>query len=213
MNFPAFIDELALRLGQPLPGLESQLRMTSLRRIREMSFNPDLSKARMSGVLILLYPAEQDVMTVFIQRPRYNGVHSGQISFPGGKAEPEDRDIRQTALRESREEVGLDTSGVKVIGNLTELYIPPSRFRVQPVVAYTAEIPSLTGDPVEVDEIIRVSLRELLDPGSFQNKKVTVGDWSNEVPCFYVKEVIIWGATAMILNEFLEIIRVLPSLQ
>lgn len=214
MIFTDFIKELNLRLLEPLPGQEAHLPLSSLRRIREMFKNQDISKAKKSAVLILFYLDDnRDIMTILIQRPTYNGVHSGQIAFPGGKFEEYDADLIQTALRESREEVGIDPENVTVLGSLTELYIPPSQLTLLPVVGYQQGQPKIVTDPNEVAGVITISIKEILDPLSIQQKRVSVGSWSDMVPCFYIRGNVIWGATAMILNELKMILPAIPSLQ
>ena len=178
-----------------------------------MQKHPDISKARKSAVLILLYPGEEDaVTTLLIQRPTYNGVHSGQIAFPGGKFEPEDKDLIHTALRESYEEVGFIPEHINILGTLSQLYIPPSQLTLLPVMGYQDFKPQTVLDPLEVSRIIEVSLQEIISPSTFQQQKVNVGNWSEIVPCFNVRGNIIWGATAMILNELKTILTTTPSL-
>jgi 8-oxo-dGTP pyrophosphatase MutT (NUDIX family) len=208
LSFIDFINNLERSLQSPLPGNEAHMALTSMRRLRQMRHFTDLTKAINSAVLILLYPDHDgEILTVLIQRPVYDGVHSGQISFPGGKFEPGDADLIQTSLRESKEEVGINPDNVRVMGNLTELYIPPSKMKVLPVLGYQLSVPRFTLDPGEVDKIITLSLRELLNPGNLQKQRVTVGTWSEIVPCFNIRGNIIWGATAMILNELKTIIQ------
>lgn len=211
LEFRDFIRQLTIQLKQPLPGHEAHMRLASVRRISEMKFVQDTADARKSAVLLLFYPTGNKIFTVFIQRPQYNGIHSGQISFPGGKMEDSDPDHFFTALRESQEETGIQPDEVTILGTLTPLYIPPSHFIVLPVIGYQHKEPILQADPQEVESIITVSLEELLDPASFQEQKVTFGSWSATVPCFSVRTHIIWGATAMIMNELIEIIRAFPS--
>lgn len=194
------------RLLQPLPGRTAQYRMAGIRRIESLFPDADVSKARLSSVLILLYPANGYISTVLIRRPVYEGVHSGQLAFPGGRKEESDKDLIETALRESFEEAGIKKEEVDVIGKLTDLFIPPSNFLVSPIVGYSRSRPLFVPDPQEVDEIIEVPLEDLMKPEVNTRKTVSAGDWSAEVPCFYLQNQVIWGATAMILSEFLEIL-------
>ncbi|MBW6459411.1 MAG: CoA pyrophosphatase [Bacteroidales bacterium] len=202
------MDNLKKRLALPLPGLEAQLKMAGMRRIirqGKVQVPDDFKKA---AVLILFYPGDEDVKLVFIRRNEYRGAHSGQISFPGGRYEPEDRDLTETALRETEEEIGINRNKVKIIGLLTDLYIPPSHFLVTPVVGYITERPIFHPDPEEVKGILEVSLKDVLSEETQQVKKITIFHgirW--KVPCFYVNEAVIWGATAMILSELTEVIR------
>lgn len=195
-------------MSMPLPGLQAQLKMTSIRSDRldpHFKIPPD---ARPSAVLILLFPVSGAPHLVFIRRPEYGGVHSGQISFPGGKAEPSDRSSSATALRESWEETGVTIEKIVLLGALSQLYIPPSRFLVTPHVAYMTERPSFTRDPKEVEEILELPLDEFYNPENFREVSIKVrDDQIVRVPAYIIREQVIWGATAMMMSEFLEIAR------
>ena len=200
--------DLLQRLSQPLPGLESQLLMAGKKRLKIPFTNNQASVARPSGVLILLYPDKGEICFVLIRRPDYTGVHSGQISLPGGKFEPHDKDLIETAIREAKEEVGIKPSAVNIIGTLTPLYIAPSNYMVTPVVGWTDQRPEFMKDPREVDEIIEISLSDFLDDCNIQTKRIRLFmGISANFPCYYIDGTIIWGATAMILSEFRVILK------
>ncbi len=207
MQFEQFLSFLENRLTQELPGKEAQFKMASLRRIANLNVYSDYSGARKSGVLILFFPEQGKINTVVIKRPEYDGVHSGQISFPGGRWEEGDTDLTGTALREAQEEIGIDPSLVTILGHLSDLYIPPSNSLVFPAIGFIGSKPEMSAQPKEVEKIICFPLDELFLPETLTIKTVSVGNWSAEVPCFYVRDQIIWGATAMIISELLEIIR------
>lgn len=204
-------DFLESRLKQPLPGKEAQYRMAGIRRIENLFPDADITKARPSGVLILFYPRDGKLFTVLIRRQVYNGVHSGQLGFPGGRKEPNDKDLTATALRESEEETGIHPDQVWIKGHLTELFIPPSNSLVLPSVGISLQRPAFQADPQEVAEIIEIPVQELLNPDAQTCKPVTAGYWNAEVPCYAIRELIIWGATAMIISELLEILREYPD--
>jgi 8-oxo-dGTP pyrophosphatase MutT (NUDIX family) len=143
---------------------------------------------------------------VVILRPTYEGIHSGQISLPGGRFELTDEDIKQTALRETYEEIGIDPAEVTIIGQLTQLYIPPSNYLVQPFVGFTSGSPAFNPQPEEVEQIIEIPLTTLLDENNLVQKEISVGDIQFSTPSFVINGTTIWGATAMILNEFKEIL-------
>ncbi len=206
--FQEWIDKLQGRLSRPLPGLEYQLRLATMNRKIRNGMMEIPTGAKKSAVLALFYPCGDDLCLAFIKRPEYPGVHSGQVSFPGGGAEPEDTDLVQTALREAFEEIGVPADRVRVLGKLTELYIPPSNFLVTPVVGYLDFRPDFIADPEEVDHIIEVPLTELLSPNCLTEKEIVIfPDVRLNVPCYYARENIIWGATAMMLSELIETIR------
>nr|NQU92980.1 CoA pyrophosphatase [Bacteroidota bacterium] len=201
-----FIKLLKVKLVEPLPGSRSHRQMSPVSR-NKFPYYPDLTRAKHSGVLILFFPIENIPHIVFIRRSVYNGVHSGQISFPGGKYEPGDKNLLETALRETSEEVGVANRQVEVIGKLSRLYIPPSNFLVEPYIGFTGTKPEFTGDPNEVAEIISVNFDEILDTAARQTTQIMSGKHGVDVPCFMVQEHVIWGATSMILNELVDIMK------
>lgn len=207
MTAKDLIPALQKRLQAPLPGWQSQWELSSLPGRPRSA--PELY--RKGAVLSLLYPYQEELHMVFMKRTDDGKAHGGQISFPGGKQEPEDRDLAFTALRESEEELGIIQQDVEVLGNLTKLYIQTSNFLVQPVVGYAANRPIFRPSPVEVEEILEVSVAQLLQtPVSMTS--VTVGNgFSYDAKAFQVKNHTIWGATAMMLNELLTTIREISS--
>ena len=159
--------------------------------------------------MALFYP-DQTALTKFllILRNTYPGIHSNQIGFPGGSVEPGDVGLKDTALREMHEEVGVVPQSVQVIRSLTELYIPPSNFEVFPYMGWIAETPLFRPDNHEVEAIVEVHLSHLLDPSRKTTERVTTSYASNvEVPVFDLGGHTVWGATAMMLNEIREIIH------
>lgn len=204
-DFPPFIQQLQGRLNDPLPGLAVQMEMSSK---PERADYPIRDDHRKSAVLALLYPHSERHHLVFMQRPVYPGVHSGQVSFPGGRQEPEDRDLTATALREAEEELGIPARQVQVIGALTPLYIPPSNFMVYPQVGYMPVRPDFVPSEREVEQVIEVSLELLLDTEIRQESTIRLNqDLEIKAPAFVVEGFPIWGATAMMLNELLHIIQ------
>jgi 8-oxo-dGTP pyrophosphatase MutT (NUDIX family) len=206
MFFEDLIEHLTKRLSGPLPGLSAHLKMASPSRLKWLMEGMNWSKAKRSGVLILLYPDDGITKIVLIQRPDYEGMHGGQVSLPGGKREESDTDLVDTALRETQEELGIPSHSVHVIGKLSELYIPPSNYLVLPVVGFTHDRPSFKPDPVEVKEIIEVDIDQLFDPHFRTIKEIRVKGFTLSAPCYTVNGAMIWGATAMILAELAEVI-------
>jgi 8-oxo-dGTP pyrophosphatase MutT (NUDIX family) len=202
-----WIAQLTEEFTKPLPGTEVQLRM-SPSVMRPVATGEPYKE---SGVLLLLYPHEGFITTVFIKRTTYNGVHSGQISLPGGMFKKTDGALSVTALREAMEETGLPVGESKIIGQLTSLHIPVSNIRVFPFVAVCEKRPDLFPDPTEVQYIIETRLDELLNPMN-QKFKITQKDMTAiTVPYFDIRGNHIWGATAMIVGEFLEIVKQVTS--
>jgi 8-oxo-dGTP pyrophosphatase MutT (NUDIX family) len=208
MEFKAFTNSIQKKLAQPLPGLPSQLKMAGMRRLMKEGGVIVPDGAKKSAVLALFYPANGEINLVFIKRAEYPGVHSGQISFPGGGWEKGDKDLVDTALREAEEEIGVARDSVTAIGKLTELFIPPSNFLVTPVVGYISERPEFIPDQDEVERILEIPIDDLTDDSNILEKEITIFPAESlRVPCFYVDGHVIWGATAMILSELIDIIR------
>lgn len=199
---------LAKRLQGELPGTASQMKMVPEIRRKEMEKRKHGADARRAAVLICFYPEENgEIHFILIRRNEYDGVHSGQISFPGGRYEATDRDMIYTALREAEEETNIRMGEVEVLGKITPVYIPPSNFIVTAVIGWAQKKPNLIPDPAEVTEIMCISLKELSDPGNIQQRDISHKEYNIiDVPCFYIQGHIVWGATAMILSEVVDII-------
>ena len=130
------IDQLKSKFKQPLPGTASHLKLAPPNRAKEELLEKQnyLLAARQSAVMVLLYPVDNQLRTAFIKRSEYDGIHSGQIAFPGGKKEKTDQNFEETALRETFEEVGIKSDEIELIGQLSDLFIPPSNFIVTQMV-------------------------------------------------------------------------------
>jgi 8-oxo-dGTP pyrophosphatase MutT (NUDIX family) len=155
-------------------------------------------------VLVLVYPdADGVARTVLTERASRDGHHSGEVSFPGGKAEPGDADIAATALREAAEEVGLDASaaGVEVIGRLDRFWIPVSDFEVFPVIAVAARRPVLVAAPEEVARIVEPPLSRFVPDAPIVIVERTIRDWPLRYGAYDVEGLSVWGATARILSQ------------
>lgn len=203
MNFEASIKRIEDELRKPLPGEEHQLLMAP-----EFLRLPDAGlAARKAAVLICLIMGKTDLQVVFIKRTEYDGPHSGQISFPGGIFEDGDYNMADTAFRETREETGLDSEKARLLGALTNLHIPVSNITVHPYVAFYETDPVFTIDKNEVSYIFLVALRSFFDPGNYKKEVWDLSGRQVNVPFFHLNDNKIWGATAMILSEFLEVIR------
>ena len=202
MAHTLLINWLKERLQKELPGITAQERMTG--RVLPMPGEIPES-ARQGAVLALLYPVDSVLTLLLMKRAADSSAHSGQVSFPGGKCDPEDADLVATALREAWEEVGLPANHIEIIGALSSLYIPVSNFNVHPFMAYTSVKPELTPSPDEVEYIIEVPIAELFHPERITKMIVTSPadkSFVRKVPAYKLQdETVIWGATAMMISE------------
>jgi 8-oxo-dGTP pyrophosphatase MutT (NUDIX family) len=200
-----FINRLQQSLKLPMPGADAQFRLVPPSRKSYPEMNPD--NVRLGAVLALFFPEGDSVRLVFIQRQNYLGVHSGQISFPGGGYEEQDQTFDKTAIRETNEEIGIPENDIRILGELSTLYIPPSNFLVHTFAGFIEYYPTFHPDPAEVSEVFSIPIEELLDADCFQTKAVKAGETIMTVPCYFTQNRMIWGATAMILSELLEVIE------
>lgn len=196
-------NKLRLRLTLPLPGENAQFKMAPQNRLAMHEYHDLASRnPHRSAVLICLFPGEHYISTLLMLRPDEKGAHSGQISFPGGKYEEQDADLQATALRESREEVGIEPETVTVLGAMTPLYIPVSNYLVQPFLATLEVKPDWKRNDQEVKQIIETDLRLLRDH-SLKHQGIFSG-WKGmqiNAPYYNLYGHKVWGATAMMLSE------------
>lgn len=201
MSLEELTDKLSRRLLRALPGA---LAHDPMRAIPVGDFKPNFEHKlppKPGSVLILLYEESGHIRFPLIKRPEYTGAHSGQVSLPGGKAEPGE-DAVQAALREGEEEIGVDRFAVHVLGRLSDFFVIPSNFMVTPIIG-TVRNPVFTPDSYEVSRIISCDLLDLLLEGAIRKKEIlAAGRYRMMAPHFEIEGEVVWGATAMMLNEF-----------
>lgn len=191
-----------------LPGKEAHLQLAPEIRKGEIKIGKVPADAQVGAVLILLYEKNDSIYTAVILRNEYDGVHSGQISLPGGKFESQDVDFMQTALRETHEEIGISQDSVKMIGQLSTFYVIPSNFVIHPFIGYLEEAPVFSPDPAEVQKVIEVDLLNELVYSKVKYKELKFrNSISIHAPGFIVENEFMWGATAMIFSELIKIIE------
>lgn len=210
MTFSEFEKRIAKVANLELPGETIQHKMAPIERLSELKkIAIQKQTARRAGVMALFYPSKSyDTHLILILRKTYKGVHSAQVGFPGGKQEPEDNSLQETALRETQEEVGVDAKSISVLKQLTELYIPPSDYFVQPFLGITPEVPMFVPQEDEVEALIEVPLHHFMDDRIVITKTLSTSYATNiEVPAFMLNDHVVWGATAMMLSEVRELLK------
>lgn len=206
-DFETFLRVLKAGVLNNLPGVEAQYKLLPPGRPLPNFDLIERQNPRLAGVLALFYPVNNIPHLVLMKRNVYEGVHSGQISLPGGQKEEIDIDLVATALRETHEEIGVAPEIVEVLGSLTRVFIPPSNFLVQPVVGVAKNRPAFVPDLKEVDELVEVPFHVFLDTSNFKETSVFARSLEMKVPAFHVQNEIIWGATAMMIAELAQIMK------
>lgn len=203
-----FISNLKTELLTNLPGVTAHLRLAPEVRINDLKAAKEPVNALESAVLILLYPVNNKLHTVVILRNQYDGVHSGQISLPGGKWEETDIDFMHTALREAKEEIGIIPDELEVIGQLSRFYVRPSNFIVYPFVAFASKRPEFHRDPTEVQRIIEIDIFNEITLEKIINQTLTFKNNTQvHAPGFSVSGEFMWGATGMIFSELIHVLN------
>jgi 8-oxo-dGTP pyrophosphatase MutT (NUDIX family) len=205
MDYKEVWRSLEARLERPKPGLQVQLEMAPDPRPGQKTYQEVQDTCLHAGVLVLLYPVDEDLQVLLTRRTDSVLHHRSQISFPGGQREPGE-DLRVTALRETQEELGIETEKFRHLGTLTPLYIPPSNYCIYPLVTASETRPLYDPCPEEVAEVIEIPLQCLLNRKNRTEQVWRRGGQDVKVPFYIFKHHKIWGATAMVLAEFLAIV-------
>jgi 8-oxo-dGTP pyrophosphatase MutT (NUDIX family) len=190
----------------PMPGFRAQRRMTPNPRPGNKLYFEVEDISNKAGVLLLFYPWKDELYLVLTRRTDHVDFHKGQISLPGGRQEPEES-LEQTALREAQEELKIDPDSVRILGRLTPLFIPPSNYCIYPVVGFSERRPDFQPETQEVAEVLEIPVHHLLEPESTHKEKWIIRGAEVEVPFYLFRGQKIWGATAMVLAELVEVLK------
>jgi 8-oxo-dGTP pyrophosphatase MutT (NUDIX family) len=209
MNFDLFLKTIPKIQKAKLLGEEAHKIMVPKVRIALMKdFDASKSNPKKASILMLVYPKQSKSHLVLILRASYNGVHSSQVAFPGGKVETFDADYCATALRETHEEIGVSSDKIEIIKDFTPTYIPPSNFMVYPFLGYSSEELVFSKDTEEVSDIIELPLDLFLDDSILTSQIMNTSYMDFlEVPGFQIENNFVWGATAMMLSELKEVLK------
>ncbi len=209
MNHNSILDHADLLRDAELPGFEAHRVFYANESENRDKALAEENNPRLSGVAAILAPVNDESHIVLIKRPTYKGAHSGQMAFPGGKKEQEDADLLQTALRETQEEVGVPAEKLSYLKPLTRVYIPPSRFLVYPHLFVSREPLEFIRQEREVESIVLLPVRQLLDDKVFVRGSVELSSPKMRIKTWYFDHppYVIWGATALMLNELKLILK------
>ena len=204
-NFSSLIEKIRKNIQKTLPGEKAHKIMEAL-SAKYLKLNPT-EKTRKSAVLILLYPIDNEIHFPLILRNSYDGFHSNEIGFPGGRFEISDENLIQTALREAQEEIGINPDEVKILGTLTDIFIGPSDFNVLPVVGYLPYRPDFVPDSREVQQIFELKLNYFSNPNIVGYSEISIPGDLVTTPYYEVNNHKVWGATAKIILELLFVLN------
>ena len=204
------VDKIKALLSKPLPGLQSHLKMAPPTRKAELEAAEEaVPFAKKSAVMILLFHVHDKLKVVFIRRSFYVGIHAGQMAFPGGRFEESDVTVEETAFREIEEEIGVTRDKIELLGRISDIYVPPSNFLISVFVGYLSEKPFYKPDEREVAEVIEVDFEDFLKPENIAVKDFHVPSANHAVtaPYYQTTHCDIWGASAMVVSELVDMLQ------
>lgn len=209
MTIEQVAQHLRSELRKPLPGHDGFLELSGYKRLDLEAARKQDPPPRESAVLALLYRKGSVPHILLMLRPIYDGAHSGQVAFPGGRKEPGDASLEATALREFSEETGASVAGIEMLGSLSPVYIPPSRSLVTPYIGVVDQLGAVQPDPREVAQLIEAPLELLLRDDILKHREqyIAIMGRAVEIPYFDVMGQVVWGATAMMIAELRELLR------
>ena len=214
MTFSIFNKQIVKITKLDLPGETSHYKMAPIERLKELTKQSlKKNKAKRASVMVLFYPNKAgETHLALILRKTYKGVHSAQVGFPGGRQEVSDLSSKHTALRETQEEIGVLQEDIRVLKKLTQIYIPPSNFFVEPFIGTCDKTPQFVLQQTEVEALIEVKISDLLDDRIYCTRRLSTSYATDiEVPAYILNTHVVWGATAMMLSEVRELLKQLNN--
>ena len=209
MHFEEFLKYTPKIQNAELPATNAHVKMAPSNRIdllKAIDFTKVVPKR--AAVMMLFYPKASQTHLALILRNSYNGVHSSQIAFPGGKVEEDDTDLSHTALRETHEEIGIPPQHINLVRSFTEVYIPPSNFMVYPFMGYAVQELNFVLQQEEVAGLVEFPFADFMNDNIIVNTVMNTSYAGDiEVPGFQVNEHFVWGATAMMLSELKDTLK------
>lgn len=198
------IEDIRKHLTYRLPGEDAHIPMSPGSRKKSSEAIKHAVNYRESAVALVIYEKHDELKGILTERSPYRGAHSGEVCLPGGKKEDFETDLKQTAIRECVEEIGLKKERFELLGALTPVFIPVSNFSVQPYVFHYTEPPVFIQNIREVAEIFSFPIRQLFQEDIIKRTRIELADKRvlNDIPYFDINNKIVWGATALILHEF-----------
>lgn len=212
INMELQAETLKKSLLHQLTGNRSHQKMAPASRIDDVEIaksKGDFANARKSAVMILMYNEANRTKVIFIRRSFYVGIHAGQIAFPGGRFEIEDITLENTALREIEEEIGIKSNEINVLGRLSDIFVPASNFIISVFIGFLQQKPNYSPDHREVAEIIEIDLSEFFEHDVIREKVFLVPSATQSImaPYYKVGNIELWGASAMVMSELIDMIR------
>lgn len=197
------VEDIKKALLQTLPGSVSHKKMLPLNRTLKAS-DEEQKIIKYSSVLLLLFIENNELNAILIKRPEHMKHHGGQIALPGGRIEKGETPL-ETALRETWEEIGISPDQIEILGSLSTLYVQVSRFQIHPFVGWIGKNPEFVINKNEVEKTISFPVK--LIKNTFDEVELNTISGRLKVPCIQFEGEIIWGATAMILSEFCDVLQ------
>ena len=204
-HFDQLIAKISDNIDKQLPGFSAHKKLQPYLASAKSINIPANPFAKKSAVMVLLFPKDEKINVIYIERPANTGVHSKQISFPGGGREKNDKNYIQTAIRETYEEIGIESSKIHIVGKLSKLYVAASNYLIQPIVGYINEQPQYITSRAEVENIIEMPL-DFLITSEIKEKPIRSSlGVTLQAPYYDIHGKTLWGATAMITSELVDL--------